>query len=104
METLNRSEASEVRRAVVRLNVQAWGISFGLLIGLGLMLATLVLVVRGGPDVGQHLGLLANYFPGYRVTTLGAFVGFVYGFVLGYILGRLVGVVYNRIAATSSPS
>lgn len=104
MESLNRGEASEVRRAVVRLNAQAWGIAFGLLVGVGLLVATLILVARGGDNVGQHLGLLANYFPGYRVTTVGAFIGFVYGFVLGYIVGRLVGVVYNRIAATSSPS
>jgi hypothetical protein len=103
MEPLNRSEASAVRRAVVRLNAQAWGISFGLLIGVGLLAATLILVARGGENVGEHLGLLANYFPGYRVTTLGAFVGFVYGFVLGYVLGRLVGVVYNRIAVTTTP-
>ncbi len=98
METLNGGEAAAVRRAVVRLNAQAWGIAFGLLVGIGLLVATLILVARGGEDVGQHLGLLANYFPGYRVTALGAFVGFVYGFVLGYIVGRLVGVVYNRIA------
>jgi tetrahydromethanopterin S-methyltransferase subunit B len=100
MELLNRDEAVAVRRAVVRLNAQAWGIAWGLLIGLCLLVATLVLVVRGGEAayVGQHLGLLANYFPGYRVTTAGAFIGFVYGFVLGYILGRLLGLVYNRIA------
>lgn len=103
MPELNPEEAQAVRRAVLRLNAQAWGTAFGLLIGLGLMVATLVLVVRGGPNVGQHLGLLANYFPGYRVTTVGAFIGFVYGFVLGYIVGRLVGVIYNRFAATTTP-
>lgn len=104
MEPLNRGEEAAVRRAVVRLNAQAWGIAFGLLIGVGLLVATLILVARGGENVGQHLGLLANYFPGYRVTTLGAFVGFVYGFVLGYIVGRIVGVIYNRLASVTSPS
>lgn len=103
MPDLNLEEAQAVRRAVLRLNAQAWGTAFGLLLGLGLMVATLVLVARGGPDVGQHLGLLGNYFPGYRVTTLGALVGFVYGFVLGYIMGRLVGVIYNRVASTTAP-
>lgn len=103
MSELNPTESQAVRRAVLRLNAQAWGTAFGLLFGTGLMVATLVLVARGGPDVGQHLGLLANYFPGYRVTTLGAFIGFVYGFVLGYITGRLVGVIYNRFASTTTP-
>jgi hypothetical protein len=83
---------------VLRLNAQAWGISFGLLFGLGLLIATWILVARGGENVGQHLSLLANYFPGYRVSAVGAVIGFVYGFVLGYIVGRVVGVVYNLVA------
>lgn len=82
---------------VLRLNARAWGISFGLLGGLGLLLATLFLVVKGGDHVGQHLELLGVYFPGYRVTTGGAFIGFVYGFVLGYGVGRIIGEVYNRL-------
>lgn len=92
----------EIPRALLRLNERAWGIAFGLLSGGGLFLATNILVVKGGPNVGQHLGLLAVYFPGYRVTFLGSLVGFVYGFVLGYGLGRLVGWVYNRVAGTPS--
>jgi len=95
MTRLEHDEARRLRRAVVRLNAQAWGIAFGLLNGVGLFLATIILVIKGGEDVGQHLRMLAVYFPGYRVTTAGAFVGFIYAFVLGYILGRLVGTVYN---------
>jgi len=102
MPELNQEEVQQVRRAVLRLNAQAWGISFGLLFGLGILVATLVLVARGGANVGEHLGLLAVYFPGYRVTVLGGFLGFVYGFVLGYILGRVVGSVYNRVVGPQS--
>lgn len=95
---LDPQETQAVRRAVLHLNAQAWGITFGLLFGLGLFAATMILVLKGGDHVGAHLVLLANYFPGYRVTTAGAFLGFVYCFVLGYIVGRLVGVIYNRVA------
>lgn len=91
------SDTEAVQRALRRLNARAWGISLGLLLGLGLMSATLFLVIKGGPNVGQHLGLLGNYFPGYRVTVAGAFVGFVYAFVIGYAGGRVVGIVYNRL-------
>lgn len=98
MTNLNAEETRELRRAVRRLNAQAWGVSFALLFGLGLFVATIILVLKGGPNVGQHLGLLSVYFPGYRVTVGGALIGFVYAFVLGYILGRLVGVVYNAVA------
>ena len=54
----------ELRRAVVKLNERAWGAAFALLAGFGLFLATNILVVRGGSNVGAHLGLLRNYFPG----------------------------------------
>jgi hypothetical protein len=87
----------ELHRAIQRLNARAWGIAVGLLCGLGLFLATIVLVIKGGPNVGAHLNLLGQYFPGYRVTLVGSFIGFVYMFVLGYILGRLIGTVYNKL-------
>jgi hypothetical protein len=48
--------------------------------------------------VGHHQQLISVFFPGYQVTWLGAFIGFVYGFVLGYALGRVIGSVYNRLA------
>lgn len=86
-----------LQRAILRLNARAWGIAFGLVAGLGLFAATLFLVLKGGEDVGRHLKLLANFFPGYRVTIGGAFIGLVYGFVCGYGIGRLIGTVYNRM-------
>lgn len=91
-----RPTAPELETAVLRLNARAWGMAFGLLGGLGLFVATIVLVLKGGPDVGAHLGLLANFFPGYRVTGLGAVVGFGYGFVTGYLVGWLISTVYGR--------
>ena len=55
-------------------------------------------MIKGGPNPGQHLGLLAAFFPGYNVSLVGSLVGFVYAFVVGYALGRIVGEVYNRLA------
>jgi hypothetical protein len=88
----------EVADYVVRLNGRAWGIALGLLFGVGLFLATLILVLRGGEDVGQHLGLLSIYFPGYDVSVPGAFIGFAYAFVVGYAIGRLICLFYNFAA------
>lgn len=87
----------ELDQAIQRLNERAWGIGVGLLTGLGLFIATNVLILQGGEDVGSHLALLGRYFPGYTVTFVGSLIGFVYCFVLGYILGRVVGTVYNRL-------
>lgn len=99
MTRLSPQEEKAVRREVLRLNSKAWGVATGLLAGLSLFIATIALVVKGGPVVGPHLGLLSQYLPGYSVTTLGAFVGFVYLFVFGYALGRLIGYVYNMGAS-----
>jgi hypothetical protein len=95
---MTATNSSTVQTSLLRLNARAWGISAGLLLGGGLFLATLFLVIRGGENPGPHLSMLRVFFPGYSVTWLGAFVGFVYGFVLGYGLGRIVGSVYNKLA------
>ena len=71
--------------------------AFGLLCGLALFFATVLLLVRGGSNVGAHLSLLRVYFPGYSVTWLGSLIGFVYAFVGGYALGRTVAAIYNRL-------
>ena len=90
-------ESQELKRTLARLNARAWGIAIGFLMGGGLFMATVILVMKGGHDRGQHLGLLRAYFPGYSVSTVGSFIGFVYGFVLGYAIGRVIGTVYNRL-------
>ena len=97
-----RDEDLALNQALLRLNGRAWGIGIGLLLGLGLFLATNILVARGGEDMGQHLGLLAIYLPGYSVSFVGSLIGFVYAFVGGYAIGRTVGEVYNRLVDSSA--
>jgi len=89
---------AETQRALARLHSRAWGVAIGALLGIALFAATIFLVLKGGADVGQHLGLISVFLPGYSVSVLGAFVGFVYAFVIGYATGRLIGVVYNATA------
>jgi len=67
-----------------------------------LFVATNVLVIRGGPQVGPHLSLLSIYLPGYSVTFLGSLIGFVYLFVIGYAVGRLIGAAYNKMIGAPS--
>ena len=94
---LTAQEEQALRRTLLRANEQGWGIAIGLLLGLGLFIAPVVLVIKGGPNPGPHLGLLRIYFPGYSVTWIGAAVGFVYAFVVGYAIGRTIATVYNRL-------
>ncbi len=83
---------------VIRASRNVLGITLGLLCGSGLFLATIILVLKGGEQVGAHLGLLGQFLPGYRVTFAGSFLGFIYGFLVGYVSGWIVATVYNRVA------
>lgn len=95
--TTVKAQEEELASTMLRLNGRAWGIAFGLLLGLGIFIATNVLVLKGGPRVGQHLNLLRVFLPGYKVSFLGSMIGFIYAFVFGYALGRLVGALYNSL-------
>ncbi len=87
---------------LLKLNARAWGIAVGLLLGIGIFVATALLIIKGGATVGPHLSLLGSYLPGYSVTWPGAFIGFVYLFVIGYAIGRLIGGVYNALARSDA--
>ena len=92
------NEQAAYRTTLLRLNARAWGIAVGLISGVALFAATLLLVIKGGEQVGVHLALLGTLLPGYRVSVGGAFIGFAYMFVIGYAIGRVIGSVYNRLA------
>ncbi|MGH7570260.1 MAG: hypothetical protein ACREMK_00255 [Gemmatimonadota bacterium] len=94
-------EALAIRAAIARLRVGIMAIVFGMLGGFVLFVATAWLLIRGGPNVGQTLGLLAHYFPGYSVTWPGAVVGLAYGALTGALAGGALAWTYNRIALRS---
>src|SRR6185295_17338006 len=95
---LTPQEQRQLMSTLARANERGWGIAFGLLLGVGLFLATIVLVLKGGDHPGPHLSLLRVYFPGYSVTVIGSAVGFVYAFVVGYALGRTIATLYNKLS------
>ena len=75
------------------------GLSVGIVAGTALFLATAVLVIRGslspGEPVGPMLNLLNNFFPGYRMTWTGAFLGWFYGFLNGFLAGATMAALVN---------
>src|SRR5438477_5302333 len=84
---------------VIRVNRNVLGLTLGILFGFGLFLATNFLVLKGGPHVGANLQHLNQFFPGYRVTFAGSFLGLIYGFLTGYISGFFIAAVYNGVAS-----
>jgi hypothetical protein len=93
---LSSAEEALVRE-VIRLSRNVLGLTLGFLCAAGLFLATNILVLKGGPNVGAHLQLLSQFFPGYRVTFVGSFLGLIYGFAVGYVSGWIIAAVYNRV-------
>ena len=79
--------AGAVTLVFLKLDRVAMGLSVGMASGALLFLATLALVLKGGPMVGPTLGLLGQYFLGYTVTGSGSVVGLLYGFVSGFVVG-----------------
>ena len=94
---IQTKEEEKLFSGVLRFNAKALGLVLGLLCGLALFVATNWLVIKGGDRVGPHLGLLSQYFIGYRVTFLGSFIGFFYGFAVGTLSGAFIGWLYNKI-------
>lgn len=97
-------ERALIEAAVVRMRARIMAVVFGMLGGTGIFVATAWLLIRGGPQVGLHLGLLRNYFPGYSVTWPGAFIGFFWGALAGAVVGYVLAWIYNRIAERRDPS
>ena len=99
MEKQDRSIENVAAIRVMRLGAVAQGISLGVVLALGVFLATNWLVLKGGDTVGPHLSLLSQYFIGYRVTFVGSLIGAGYAFICGFLFGFIVAKVYNLIAS-----
>ena len=83
---------------LMRLNAIVYGLVFGIIFGLVIFIATIWLVIKGGPVVGPNLALLNQFFIGYQVTWFGSIIGFAYGFITGFLIGFIIATIYNKIA------
>jgi len=84
-------------RAVARLRAGVMAVVFGLSAACALFGATVWLLIKGSENIGPHLNLLGNFFPGYKVTWPGAFIGFAYAFVSGAVIAWGIAWIYNFV-------
>jgi protoporphyrinogen oxidase len=84
-----------IEAAFARLDPVALGAAFGVVGAVGLILATLLLVIEAGPRLGENLSLLANFLPGFEVSWRGALRGGAQAGVGGFLLGYLVAGLRN---------
>ena len=83
------------------MNVKAFALAAGLLLGFLLFVATLVETAR---DEGHTLILLSVFFIGYSISYLGSLVALIYGFVSGALVGAAFSWLYNRLAGKVRPA
>jgi hypothetical protein len=76
-----------IESVFAKLDPLAMGVALGVVGGLGLFLATVILLLKGGRVIGPNLSLLSNYFIGFEVTWTGALVGLIEAGAAGFILG-----------------
>ena len=102
-EHFSDDEWKVIGQAIARLRASVMAVTFGIVGGLVLFLATAWLLIIGptgdSEHVGPTLGLLANFFPGYSVTWSGSVVGLFYGALSGAVAGFVLAFIYNLIVA-----
>lgn len=86
--------------AFAPIHKRALGAAVGITAGLLVVVLTIVHVTLA-PAPAPDLWLLAQYFYGYQVSWLGAFVGFFWAFVAGFVAGWFLAFWRNFILAAS---
>jgi len=81
-------------RAFAPLHKTALGMACGVVLG-GLVFAVTAVSVIQGQYPSPNLGLLGQFFWGYRISWRGAFIGLLWGWALGFVLGWGFALVRN---------
>src|SRR4051812_3062542 len=91
------TDRDEISHTLAKIKTDALALVCAVIGGSGIFIMTVWLVIKDGPQVGQHLQLLSNYFIGYSVTWTGAFIGLLYGAIPGAAAGWTIGRIYNGL-------
>jgi protoporphyrinogen oxidase len=80
--------------AFARYDPLALGAAVGIVAGVGLFVATVLVLLRAPGDQGRMLGLLGQYLLGYEMSWVGAGIGLlgagIAGFAFGWLLARMI--------------
>lgn len=82
-------------KTFARLDKVAFAFAVGSVMGTVTFLMTVLLILKGGEEIGPNLSLLGQYFIGYTVTLRGGFLGFAYTFLWGFLFGWLFAYLRN---------
>jgi len=94
-EAIGESADRVIAAAFAKIDPLAMGIALSVVSGLGVFMATAILLLRGGPAVGPTLSLIGNYLLGFEVTWTGAVIGLLEGGMWGFALGAIAAGLRN---------
>lgn len=84
------------------LHKRCLGIAVGVVFGVAMCALTLIHLARS-PGEPYPLNLLGrSFFPGYRVTYAGAFIGMAWGFWVGFVMGWFFAFARNLCMALTA--
>ena len=63
-----QKSTTEIRHIIARIQAGVMAVVMAVVCGLTIFIATVWLLIKDGPNVGYHLKLLGQFFPGYKVT------------------------------------
>ena len=84
----------------MRLNVKAFGLTCGILWGLGLFVITWWIIAFEG--VTGEPTFIGRLYRGYSISPAGSLIGFVWALVDGVVGGAIFAWLYNVLAAKFS--
>ena len=87
-------------KTAIRFNARILGLTAGSLAAVVLYIVTQTSIVKWGDDSGGYLGLLAIFFPGYSVSSIGAWVGAFWAFIYFGTCSWLSYRVYGKVLGT----
>lgn len=95
----NEIDRAAVSAAFARYDPVALGSAVASVLGLGLLLATAILLLSGGESMGPTLPLLGYFLFGYEVSWAGAVVGAIGASIIGFLFGFIVARTINAIVS-----
>ena len=92
---IEESEDEVIEVAFAKIDPLALGVAVGIVSGLGIFMASAILLLRSGPVIGPTLSLLGNYLFGFEVTWTGAVIGLFEAGMSGFAVGALAAGLRN---------
>ncbi len=81
----------------MKLNIKAFALTSGLILGMALFLFTWWVIAFDG--ITGEVTLIGLLYRGYDISPLGSIIGLVCGFIDGAIFGGIFAWLYNLISA-----